>query len=556
MKAISTASCGCLLALAALAGAAEQGGYAARPSPPTDGRVGSNYTPAYAVNQVQMWHDFRPDVVKRELAAAKRYYGITMLRVFLHFINFTEDKANFLRNMEAFVRMCAARGIQPGFVFFDDCHRHSDIYLTRPTKPVKGYHNGRWAACPQGRSRNAANEPRFKAYVQEVVGKYARDRRVLFWEVFNEPNMRNDFSRDLVAKGYRWAKARKPLQPVLCCWDDNPHTDVVDAHNYGPARAAWERQAAVNARKGTVFTEAGARWYAGRRQSHAAPCEVLRWLAERRAAGRTAPGVFLCWELTAGNSNCRWVWGTKEGSAEPPIPWCGLLWPDCTPVSLAESEACLRYATGKGRAAFFDDFNPAGATTQPARPRRKGWTYYSSPAAAGGASLSGWFELGAGEKRIAGRTNGRDYVVEAKVMLKRETGNAGLVFRVSDPHKGTDRMRGYYVGFDTKALYLGRMNNDWREIARFDLTKLESAPTLDAWSLLRVAVKGSRIRVWLNRMHGERSKGLRIDHEDKGEPVSAGSVGVRAHGAAAWFDDVVVLPIDSCDEAVLGEWPE
>jgi len=57
--------------------------YTANPKPPTDGRVGANYTPAYAVNQVQFWHDFRPEVVDRELAAAREHFGISTLRVYL-----------------------------------------------------------------------------------------------------------------------------------------------------------------------------------------------------------------------------------------------------------------------------------------------------------------------------------------------------------------------------------------------------------------------------------------------------------------------------------------
>ena len=44
--------------------------YKANPEPPTDGLVGANYTAAYAVNQVQFWHDFREDVIEKEMAAA------------------------------------------------------------------------------------------------------------------------------------------------------------------------------------------------------------------------------------------------------------------------------------------------------------------------------------------------------------------------------------------------------------------------------------------------------------------------------------------------------
>ena len=54
-----------------------------------------------------------------------------------------------------------------------------------------------------------------------------------------------------------------------------------------------------------------------------------------------------------GNSNCRWHWrdsGHTRGAPdpEPEIPWCGLMWPDCTPVSLAEAEAIRRYAERGG----------------------------------------------------------------------------------------------------------------------------------------------------------------------------------------------------------------
>jgi hypothetical protein len=118
-------------------------------------------------------------------------------------------------------------------VFFDDCHRHDGIYLDRPTEPVKGYHNGRWAACPQDRERDPKNLEKFKPYVQEVIRAHRTDGRVLWWEIFNEPQIRKgNFSERLRRAGYQWAKEVKPTQPVINCWDDNEATDIVDAHNY------------------------------------------------------------------------------------------------------------------------------------------------------------------------------------------------------------------------------------------------------------------------------------------------------------------------------------
>ena len=214
------------------------------------------------------------------------------------------------------------------------------------------------------------------------------------------------------------------------------------------------------------------------------------------------PGVYLCWELMVGNSNCRWYWGTAEGTPEPTVPWCGLMWPDATPVSLAEAEAIRRWTTGQSRALFFDDFQDAPP------PSRPGWTAYG-----GSASGSRVLRLEADQKMIAGDAKWTDYVLEATVMLHGEQGNAGLVFRANDPGPGTDQMRGYYVGFDTKTLYLGKMENNWQPLATYDLSKLDCRVVPGVWNQIRVAVEGPRIRVWFNRMHpsADKDAGLRID---------------------------------------------
>jgi len=239
-----------------------------------------------------------------------------------------------------------------------------------------------------------------------------------------------------------------------------------------------------------------------------------------------------------GNSNCRWYWGTKHGTPEPTVPWCGLMWPDATPVSLAEAEAVRSYTTGKRQALFFDDFQSDPPTTT-----RPGWKAYGATGAGG----SGVLPLSDGTKMIAGEKKWTDYVLEGVVMLKGESGNAGLVFRVNDPGAGHDEMRGYYVGLDTKELHLGKMNNNWQPLASFDLSKQDCKVVPGVWNQVRVAVEGKRIRVWLNRMHpsADKDRGLRIDYKDEKAPILSGAVGVRAHRVDAWFDNVIALPIEA-----------
>ncbi|MCU0918649.1 MAG: DUF1080 domain-containing protein [Planctomycetes bacterium] len=187
---------------------------------------------------------------------------------------------------------------------------------------------------------------------------------------------------------------------------------------------------------------------------------------------------------------------------------------------------------------LFDDFQDL-----PSWPTRAGWTTYVEPAAA----ESGVLKLQSGMKMIAGDPGWTDYVLEAVVMLRGEGGNAGLVFRVNDPGDGQDAMRGYYVGFDTKKLYLGKMNEDWQPLVTFDLADLDCKVVPGVWNQIRVAAEGPRIRVWFNRMHPseDESRGLRIDYTDESEPVLSGAVGVRAHNIEADFDNVIVLPIGS-----------
>ncbi len=529
-----------ILACACLAQCAvASNGYIPKAHPPTNGRVGTNYTPAYAVNQVQFWHDFRADVVDRELAAARKHFGINMLRVFLHNINFEQDKDVFFANLETFLTICHKYEIKVGFVFFDDCHRHEGIFLEEPTDPIKGYHNGRWAACPQDRDRDPANIERFKPYLQEVVRPYRTDSRVLWWEISNEPNMKSPYSVSLRKLGYVWVKELNPTGPVISCWEDNEFTDIVNVHNYTSDFESWDRKADLNPAKGCLFTEAGARWLAPR-TSNGEPCEFIHWLNRRKATGKSLPGVCLCWELMVGHSNCRWYWGTPEGTPEPTIPWCGLLWPDGTPVSLAEAEAIRRYALGQSQALFFDDFQDISKENQPDRP---GWKTYGG----GRRSDSGYLPLDPGIKMVADVPKWTDYVLEGRVMLKSETGNAGLIFRVNDPGPGRDQMRGYYVGLDTHKLTLGKMSNNWQPLATFDLAQLDCKVTPNVWNQIRIAAEGPRIRVWLNRMHpsADPDKGLGIDFTDEKDPILSGAIGVRTHNTAAWFDNIVALPCES-----------
>ena len=75
---------------------------------------------------------------------------------------------------------------------------------------MKGWHNGRWAACPQDRDRDPDKLEKFKPYIQEVIRAHRTDKRVLWWEIFNEPQIKKgQFSERLRRAGYLLGGARE-----------------------------------------------------------------------------------------------------------------------------------------------------------------------------------------------------------------------------------------------------------------------------------------------------------------------------------------------------------
>ena len=70
-----------------------------------------------------------------------------------------------------------------------------------------------------------------------------------------------------------------------------------------------------------------------------------------------------------GNSNTRWLSGPPcytptAATLEPPVPWCGLLWPDGTPVSYTEAAATRAYLGHSNDFIYYTDFLAASPNLQ------------------------------------------------------------------------------------------------------------------------------------------------------------------------------------------------
>jgi hypothetical protein len=207
--------------------------------------TGANYIPANAINQLEMWQaaTFDAATIDKELGWAESI-GFNTMRVFLHSVAWKQDPDGFKKRVDQFLTIADKHHIQPLFVFFDDCWNKEPKAGTQPL-PKTGVHNSGWVQDPgQPASEDSTNFPALEKYVKDVLSSFAHDKRILLWDLYNEPGNsgKGDKSIPLLTKIFEWARAVNPDQPVSAgMWDWNltklnelqmTNSDVITYHNY------------------------------------------------------------------------------------------------------------------------------------------------------------------------------------------------------------------------------------------------------------------------------------------------------------------------------------
>jgi hypothetical protein len=224
--------------------------------------IGSNYNPASAINQLEMWQadSFDPKRIDLELGWAESL-GMNTMRVYLHDLLWDQDPEGFKRRLNEFLEISNRHGIKPIFVLFDSVW-DPNPQLGKQRAPKPGVHNSGWMQSPSAkRLQTTAEHVRLEAYVKGVVGAFAKDQRVLAWDIWNEPDNENHGSYNqqepknkvelvlaLLPKAFAWAREAEAQQPLTSgVWKGDWSTpekmsamdrlqielsDVVTFHNY------------------------------------------------------------------------------------------------------------------------------------------------------------------------------------------------------------------------------------------------------------------------------------------------------------------------------------
>lgn len=327
--------------------------------------VGSNYTPATAINQLEMWQPetFDPATIDKELGWAEKLHMTTM-RVFLHNIVWENDAPGFKRRINIFLAIAAKHHIKPLFVLFDSCWDPNPAAGPQHP-PIPGVHNSGWV---QGRGAlRLADTRQYKKlenYVTDVVGSFANDDRILGWDVWNEPNNggggnyaptaeKMNLVAGLLVKVFDWAQSANPQQPLTSGvwtgshWDDTAtldpveriqiaRSDVISFHDY-----SWPETLIVRARQ---------------MLSYGRPVLCTEFMA--RGAGSTFDGslpigkkldiAMFNWGFVDGKTQTRLPWDSWKKPYtydEPPIWFHEVLRVDGSPYRAAETDLIARLAT-------------------------------------------------------------------------------------------------------------------------------------------------------------------------------------------------------------------
>jgi hypothetical protein len=318
--------------------------------------VGSNFLPSTAINELEMWQaeTFDAATIDRELGWAQSL-GMNTMRVFLHNLLWQQDSKGFLERMDAFLKIAESHKIRITFVLLDSVWDPLPK-LGKQRDPKPHVHNSGWVQAPGADilKDSASWDRELKPYVKDVLTRFAKDDRIVMWDLMNEPD--NDSPQyksselsnkgavalQLLRKEWQWAREVNPTQPLTSGvwkgdWSSDAvlseasrfqldNSDVITFHSYDPPGEVKRKVASLR-RYGrpVICTEYMARPLGSTFQA------VLPLLREEKVGAYN-------WGFVSGKSQTIYPWDSweKQYTAEPPVWFHDIFHSDGKPYDPAE----------------------------------------------------------------------------------------------------------------------------------------------------------------------------------------------------------------------------
>ncbi|MDQ2720203.1 MAG: cellulase family glycosylhydrolase [Bacteroidota bacterium] len=309
---------------------------------------GSNFIPSSAINQLEMWQKetFDTATINRELGFAENI-GFNAMRVFLHHVAWQVDAEGFKKRMNTYLNIAHKHHVNTIFVIFDDCWNDNYKAGKQPA-PKTGIHNSGWLRDPGTLYHTEpALGDTLEEYVKDILTTFKNDKRILLWDLYNEPgnSAYGNQSLDLLKKVFSWARQINPDQPVSAgLWNKDlkelnrfqlANDDVITYHNYSDEA---EHKKVIDSLKAygrpLICTEYMARPRRSKFQN------IMPLLKQNNVGA-------INWGFVSGKTNTIYAWDTPmPGGAEPKVWFHDIFRKDGTPYSMEEVKF-IKSLTGK-----------------------------------------------------------------------------------------------------------------------------------------------------------------------------------------------------------------
>ena len=302
-------------------------------------KSGCNFNPSTAINQLEMWQadTFDPVTIERELGWAKEI-GFNSMRVYLHNLAWKSDPEGYKKRINKYLEIADGKGITTIFVFFDDCWNDNPKVGKQP-EPIPGVHNSGWIQGPGSVIANDSTQwNNLELYVKDILNTFGSDKRILLWDLYNEPGNTGQLNKSLplLKSVLRWAREEGSSQPLsVAVWNYSEeydslnsfslnNSDVITFHQYSSVDDV--KPIVKDLRKYNrplICTEYMARTNNSKFETH-----FPYFRSENISC--------INWGLVSGKSQTIYPWGSQEGSPEPEIWFHDIFRSDGTPFNSSE----------------------------------------------------------------------------------------------------------------------------------------------------------------------------------------------------------------------------
>ena len=326
--------------------------------------IGSNFNPSTSINQLEFWQEdtYDPETIERELEWSAEL-GMNTHRVYLHNLLWDQDSLGFMKRIENYLEISEAKGIKTLFVLLDDCW-HPAPKLGKQPEPMPFVHNSWWVQAPGSAILgDSSRHHEVKNYIKGVISHFADDKRVIGWDIYNEPGNvaptqkgHNEFAikgdkdiytLSLIRKAFKWAREANPSQPLTSSiwktWEKDEdwsklnnlsdlsrfivsNSDIISFHTYGDIKEMKLRVDQLEIYNRPIMcTEYLARGQGSTFQA------MLPLLKEKKIAA-------INWGFVAGKTNTIFPWSSWDidFTAPPEIWHHDIYMPDKTPYDQEE----------------------------------------------------------------------------------------------------------------------------------------------------------------------------------------------------------------------------